>query len=220
MIQSKSDNPIFITGIERSGSSIIARIVNHCGAFSGRTSEMYENLEIGKLLDSYYNLLGFDKKGQNPLPDTMKLIIPTNWRQKVMYILSDEKCEKERIWMFKDSRLCQTWPMWHYAFPNAKWVIVRRRTGDIIDSCMKTGWMVAYSTQDDWLQWIHLHEKLFVEMMNAGVNCRQVWPERMVTGDYKQMEKTIEWLGLDWSDDIIDIITPLMWNSKQNKRKG
>jgi hypothetical protein len=206
------ESPIFITGIERSGSSIVAKIIETCGAFAGMTTGMYENIEVKKLLDNYYTLLGMDIKGQHPLPDTGKLIIPTNWKQKVEDII-----QSENTWMLKGSRLCQTWPVWNYAFPNAKWVIVRRRTPDIIESCLKTGYMTAYKDKEGWLSWVHEHEKLFVEMINVGLNCKQVWPERMATGDYVQIKEIIEWTGLNWDDSIIKIIEPLMWNSKQRK---
>lgn len=205
------NSPIFVTGIERSGSSIIAKILSSCGAFTGNTTEMCENIQIKKLLDSYYELLGADKRGQHPLPDTKKLIIPTNWGQKIKDILTEEP------WMCKGSRLFQTWPVWHYAFPNAKWIIVRRRTPDIIDSCLKTGYMTAYKDKEGWLDWVHEQEKMFVEMIEAGVDCKQVWPERMATEDYGQIKETVEWVGLTWNDELTETIKRMMWNSKQRK---
>ena len=210
-------SPIFITGCERSGSTIIAKIVSHCGAFTGTITEMYENIEVKGLLDRYYDLVGADTRGQYPLPNTKKLIIPTNWKQTVEDILIEEKCNEENLWMLKGSRLCQIWPVWQYAFPNAKWIIVRRRTPDIIGSCLKTGYMRAYKDKEGWLGWVHEHENLFVEMIEAGINCKQVWPERLATGDYTQMKETVEWLGLTWKDDLVKIIEPLMWNSRQRK---
>jgi len=221
MIQDKLNSPIFVTGIERSGNSIVAKIIGSCEVFTGQTTEMCENIEIKKLLDTYYELINADKKGQYPLPDTTKLIIPTNWKQKVNDILSRETYDGSNYWMLKGSRLCQTWPVWNYAFPNAKWIIVRRRPGDIIESCLKTGYMTAYKDKEGWLNWIHEHEKVFVEMIEAGVNCKIVWPERMATGDYQQIFEMLDWLGLSWSDNIIEMVSPLLWNSKQNvKRKG
>ena len=221
MIQNKLNSPIFVTGIERSGNSIVAKIIGSCEVFTGHTTEMMENIEIKKLIDAYYELIDKDKKGQHPLPDTSKLIIPTNWKQKVNDILSGEMYNEDNYWMLKGSRLCQTWPVWHYAFPNAKWIIVRRRPGDIIESCLKTGYMTAYKDREGWLWWIHEHEKLFVEMIEAGVNCKIVWPERMASGDYQQIFEMLDWLGLSWSDNIIEMVSPLLWNSKQNaKRKG
>ena len=209
MTHNKSNSPIFVTGIERSGSSIIARIISHSGAFTGNVSEMYENTEIKELLDRYYELIGADKRGQKPLPDTKKLIMPVNWEKTVKDIMGN------KIWMLKSSRICQTWPLWYQAFPNAKWIIVRRRTGDIINSCMKTGYMKAYSDSNGWLNWIHTHEKLFVNMIKAGMHHKQVWPERMATGDFQQIEEMIDWVGLEWDENLPKIIEPLMWNSHQ-----
>jgi len=219
MTSDKINSPIFVTGVERSGSSIIAMIVSYCGAFTGNVTEMNENIKVKALLDSYYDLLGVDKRGQWPLPDTKKLIIPTNWKQKIEDILSEEKYKDDIPWELKGSRLCQTWPIWHYSFPNAKWIIVRRRPGDVVNSCLKTGYMKAFNDSTGWLDWIHIHEKIFVEMIETGVNCKQVWPERMVYGDYQQIQEMIDWVGLEWNKELVDIIEPLMWKSQQRTEK-
>jgi hypothetical protein len=212
MIQNTVKSPIFITGIERSGSTIIAKIIKHCGAFTGTSTEMLENIEVKGLMDKYYELLGADTRGQYPLPDTKKLIIPTNWKSKTEECLQEWKGEP---WMLKGSRLCQIWPVWHYAFPNAKWIIVRRRTPDIVESCLKTGYMKAYKDKEGWTGWVHEHIKLFNEMIEAGIVCKEVWPERMAMGDYNQIKEVVEWSGLTWDNDVIDMVTPLMWNSLQ-----
>jgi hypothetical protein len=121
------------------------------------------------------------------------------------------------------------WPAWHYAFPNAKWVLVRRRTGDIIQSCEKTAYMRAFKnaanreavgtqTEDEgWRWWVHENEKRFVEMMNEGVNVKVIWPERMVHGDYQQLYDTLDWLGLKWTSDILNFIDPLLWSSRKKE---
>ena len=79
--------------------------------------------------------------------------------------------------------------------------------------------MKAYNDSEGWLSWIHLHEKVFVEMIEAGVNCKQVWPERMVYGDYQQIYEMIDWLGLEWDQELVKIIDPLLWNSKQKEKR-
>lgn len=219
MSQLKAYSPIFVTGIERSGSSLIARIIYHCGAFVGNVTDMYENICIKKLLDELYTTLNVDIKGQNPLPNSKRYNIPDNWRQKVDGVLSHECYTGKQPWMTKGSRIGQTWQTWHVAYPNAKWIIVRRRPNDIIESCLKTGYMTAYKDRAGWLKWIHIHERLFVSMIEAGVNCKQVWPERMVNGDYQQIIEMVEWIGLEWDPKVIEIIDPLLWNSKQKRKE-
>lgn len=215
MVQNKFKTPVFITGIERSGSSIIAKIVGLCGAFTGDVSVMQENIQIKKHVTDYYKSIKMDIRGQYPLPDTNEMLIPSNWKDNIYELIHNEQYTFDQLWMYKESRICQIWPIWNYAFPNAKWIIVRRRTGDIIDSCLKTGYMTAYKNKEGWLDWVHYHEKLFVEMIETGLNCKVVWPERMVDGDYEQMQETIDWLGLEWNDKVAELIEPMLNNSKQ-----
>ena len=130
-------------------------------------------------------------------------------------------------WMVKHSGLTRLWPVWNYAYPDAKWLIVRRRTGDVIQSCIKTGYMRIFKDPvirseflfenegQAWLWWVHEYEKRFVQMIEAGLNCRIIWPERMVTGDYQQIYETIEWLGLKWNNTIPSIIDPLLNKSRE-----
>lgn len=209
--------PIFVTGIERSGSTIIAKIIDKCGAFTGQTTAMMENKELKRLVDVYYV---YDLKlpifGQKPLPNTHQLKIPVEWKEKVEYTL--EKQDYTIPWMYKSNRLAQIWPVWNQAFPDAKWIIVRRRTGDIVQSCLKTGFMNAYQDAEGWKEWIHEHERLFVEMIGAGINYKEVWPERMVTGDYSQINEMLEWLGLEWNDGIVGMVEGLLKNSIVKER--
>jgi hypothetical protein len=227
-----SNKPILVTGVQRSGASIIAKIIALSGGFTGRTSEMIENDHLKFMVGNYYRNIHIDAKTQFPLPNTKELLIPTNWKRQVEIQINMEmdKINKNQSWLFKSSTNCQIWPVWNYAFPNAKWIIVRRRTGDIVSSCMKTAYMIAFkdkvnqkavgvdNEQDGWIWWVHEHEKLFIEMIEAGLNCKIIWPERMVNGDYSQIFEMLEWLGLKRNDSIIKTIDPMLWNSKQKER--
>lgn len=218
----KQNSPIFVTGVERSGSTLIARIISMCGAFTGETTEMWENKKVKVFLNWFYQSNGIDPRGQFPLPTIEEMMIPNKWGHRINDLLREDGYTKDKYWMYKSSRLCQTFPLWNYAYPNAKWIIVRRRTGDIVHSCLRTGFMTAFvseenrskigveTEQDGWLWWIHEHEKLFVQMIEQGLNCKIVWPERMVTADYEQMYEMIEWLGLKWNDNIPSVIAPLL----------
>ena len=209
--------PIFVTGVERSGSSIVARILCICGAFTGEVNNMHENIKMKGMLQEFIQ----ENPNDELIPVTDTLFIPVNWKKKVQSILESDGYS-EGVWMYKDSKLTQTWPIWNYAYPNARWIIVRRRTGDVIQSCVKTGFMrmfkeeenrerVNVSTEEEgWLWWVHQYEKRFVEMIESGVNCKQVWPERMVTGDYHQMYETLEWVGLQWNSKILETIDPML----------
>ena len=214
------NNPILITGVERSGSTLIARILDLCGVWSGYCNNMFENQTIVGFNNELLNLSPIG------LPDVDTLQIPVNWGKSINGVLVAQK-GLGKPWMVKHSGLTRLWPVWNYAYPDAKWLIVRRRTGDVIQSCIKTGYMRIFkdpvirsefffeTEEQAWLWWVHQYEKRFVQMIEAGLNCRIIWPERMVTGDYQQIYETIEWLGLKWNNTIPSIIDPLLNKSRE-----
>jgi hypothetical protein len=220
-------SPIFITGADRSGSTLIARIlqIGNINVFAGETNNMLENIPIRKMMDEF--LMG-DPNNQF-MPDTTQMYIPTDWSQRVKQSMQRQGLNNQS-WMLKGALMTQLWPVWNYAFPNARWIIVRRRTGDIIQSCVKTGYMTLFkntpnqlavgakSEEEGWLWWVHQYEIRFREMIESGVNCKVVWPERMVHGDYQQIYETLEWLNLPWSTDIVNVIDPLLWNTRIKER--
>lgn len=232
-------DPILITGAARSGTSMVAGVINICGAFGGNMSGpnrnnakgMFENARIrNTIVKPFFREIGVDPLGQYPLPDVNNLIVPTNWKARVEDVIKHEGY-KEGPWMYKGAKMCLHWPVWHYAFPNAKWVIVRRPTRDIIRSCTRTGFMRAFMNQRNqkavgvdsaeagWLWWVHQHEARFVEMINEGLNIKIVWPHRMVDGDYSQMMELVDWLGLDWNPEVLNFIEPKLWKARDMKKR-
>lgn len=209
-------NPILVTGAERSGSTLIARILDMCGVWSGDCNRMYENDKLFRFI-----------KRKSPFFPDSKLITPFISLDGLVLNEIKQQDWYGKDWMVKGSKLAQYWPLWYYSFPNAKWIIVRRRTGDIIQSCIKTGYMKLFKNPDNlellgfedeaqgWLWWVHQYEKKFVEMMQSGVNCKVVWPDRMVVGDYDQMKEMVDWLGLKWNDKIPEVFEPLLEKSRR-----
>lgn len=218
------NQPIFITGVERSGSSLIAKIFDICHVYTGAVSTMYEHLGVKILMDNYL----YENRNGELFPDSKYLKIPVTWETSVRRVI-EAGGYKDGPWLCKASRMAQMWPVWHYAFPNARWIIVRRKSPDIIQSCIKTGYMKTFkdpvnlirvkvqTEEEGWLWWIHQYEKKFVEMIEAGVNCKQIWPERMVHGDYQQIYETLEWLGLKWNSKIVETIDPMLNKSRRKE---
>lgn len=228
-------SPILITGAARSGTSMVAGAINLCGAFGGDMSGpnrnnkkgMFENHEIRQsIVKPYLHDIGADKMGQYPLPDINNLWIPRNWAARVREVFRLQGYT-DGPWMYKGAKMCLIWPVWHYAFPDAKWVVVRRRGGDIARSCCRTAFMRAFNRTDvqrkvnakdefsGWVWWVHQHEQRFVEMIEAGLNVTQIWPERMVTGNYEQLYNTLDWLGLKWNSEVLNFIDPKLWKSRR-----
>ena len=235
IMNDKAPSPILITGCARSGTSMIAGAIHLCGAFGGLMSGpnvnnpkgMFENHRIREQVTKpYLRSIGVDPLGQWPLPDLDRLSIPTDWWQRVEQVFMEEGY-KSGPWFYKGAKSCLFWPVWHYAFPDAKWVIVRRHKQDIVASCMKTGFMRAFrgraaqravgadDEQSGWTWWVEQHLARFREMQDAGLNCRIIWPERMVQGDYQPLYETIEWLGLTWNSKVLEFIDPKLWKARQ-----
>jgi len=232
----KMPDPILITGAARSGTSMVAGSVCKCGAFGGNmrgpnknnAKGMYENVRIiNNIVKPYLRKINVDPLGQYPLPDIRSLPIPADLRDRVQNeIIADGYTGGP--WFYKGAKLCLIWPVWHYAFPDAKWIIVRRKPSDIANSCCKTGFMAAFRKSyvrkyvnvenefEGWKWWVRQHHKRFMEMNDVGVNMKFVWPDRMVRGDYRQLYDTIEWLGLKWNEKaVLEFIDPKLWKSRQ-----
>jgi len=188
---------------------------------------MFENAHIrNHIVKPYFeNVLQVDRQGQYPLPDINKMLIPPDWQERVEKVIIDQGY-KDGPWMYKGAKMCLHWKVWHYAFPDAKWIIVRRKPSDIINSCERTGFMNAFSkhhiqravgvknAHDGWLWWVRQHHERFTEMMMEGLNIKAVWPERMVNRNYSQTQEMLDWLGLKWTDEIFDFIEPKLWKAR------
>jgi hypothetical protein len=222
--------PILVTGCPRSGTSMIAGIVSICGGFTGRVDRMWENIKIReRVIKPYFeHQLKKDPAGHYPLPTVEEVFVLEEWfnlnlRGRIKGILLEQGWDWQP-WMYKDSRSLLIWPTWIGEFPDATWVIVRRREEDILNSCVKTGYMrVSFQSNiNDQLEGDHLAEAW--KTMIAGylrsiseVKCSkarifEVWPDKMVKNDFTEIEQMIRSLGLQWKpDQVKEFIQPKLW---------
>lgn len=222
------DDPILITGAARSGTSMVGGVVDMCGVFGGAMSGatqynekgMFENIEIrNNMVKPLLVEVKADPMAQKPLPkesdfDGVSGIV---WRSDILNILKKEGyIEAEGTWFYKGAKMCLMWKLWHRAFPKARWIIVRRRTEDIINSCIRTGFMRAYTGREGWRGWVDVHIQRFEQMKEAGLNVREVYPQEMIDGNFSEMKSIIDWLGLEWKDlKAKDFVTPSLWHAKK-----
>lgn len=214
-----TQTPILITGIPRSGATMIAATINLCGAFGGQMSKrgMYCNDRIREeLVKPYLQLMGGDADAQKEYPQMISDC--PNWKESVNQIMSEEGFHGG-TWMYKDSRIAQMWPVWAQAYPDAKWIIIRRRTGDIIESCLKTKYMHAHPDREGWLSMVHSYEQRFAEIIRQGINYKEIWPERMINNDFKQLYEILDWVGLGWNPKSLNFVESLLWGSKLKRKE-
>lgn len=224
--------PIFITGAARSGTSLCAGIVNICGAWGGKLAGatrynrkgMFENSTIrNEVIKPFLREINCDPLGQNPLPnihslEPLRVGTGSEIRQKVTKIMESQGYPGGP-WFYKGAKMCLMWPLWHEAFPDAQWIIVRRDSEDIVTSCLKTSFMQAFKTRSGWLGWVAEHEKRFEEMCEAKLKVQEVWPQRAVNGDLIQMQIVINNLGLNWNFEAVkQFIEPTLWHRSKKER--
>jgi hypothetical protein len=226
---------ILISGAARSGTSLTTGILFYCGAFGGTLSGptnnnkkgMFENRDIrDTIVKPLLKQEGYDPMGQDPLLDPQKYTDQNRadkLRQQILNVMHDQGIGDDTTFFYKGAKMCLLWPIFHNAFPRAKWIIVRRRDEDIINSCMKTGFMSKHNTVKGWQSWVDVHKKRFIEMKENGLNVREVWPEEMVNGNFTSIMKIVQEMGLTWNKDkILEFITPVLWSNKtvQGKTDG
>ena len=221
--------PILITGCARSGTSMTAGVVNICGAWGGECSGptrynkrgMFENAGIrNNLIKPLLRAMGVDPMGQYPLPDPNHITIQNGnaeqWRNSILRHMRREGLKDDQPWFYKGAKLCLIWPLWHRAFPDAKWIIIRRADEGIINSCLKTSFMHAFDNAEGWQWWVNQHKLRFREMYESHLNMVVTYPAKMIAGDFSEMESVIDWLGLTWDErQVKEFISPDLWHHKE-----
>lgn len=230
----KSEQPILITGCARSGTSMTAGIVHLIGgAFGGELSPpnknnakgMFENQKVrNQLIKPFLKSINCDPLGQFPLPDIEVLKnfadeFCIKWQKRIYEIIKSQGYNNKSAWFYKGAKMCLIWPIWHRAFPNAQWIIVRREAEDITNSCLRTSFMKAYRKKSGWLGWVAEHEKRFEEMADAKLNIQEVWPQRMIAGDFTEIQIVLNNLGLEWDlDEARSFVDPGLWRRWLSRR--
>jgi hypothetical protein len=142
------DKPIVITGMHRSGTSVIAGILNIAGMFIGRPGSImkvnednpkgyFENLKVRAVNEIILEHYGLDWKSTASLPqDWHNSKFAEKLSRKVKFILNREFFGKKK-WGVKDPRFCLTLKFWEKLFPGMLLVVVKRSDREIISSLEK-----------------------------------------------------------------------------------
>jgi hypothetical protein len=184
---------IFVTGCARSGTSLTTKLLKAHGCRLGEVNVLYENTGVRQnVLKPYLRSIGADPLGQKALPDTNMLKPVPGLRKQVAKFLNEPE-----PWAYKDAKLALVWPVWAEAFPEAKWVLVRRDKERIIDSCIRTDFMHSFKERHAWGVWVDEHLKRFAGMV-AALDLIEFWPDQVVHNAHT-WEPVCEFLGLPFN---------------------
>ncbi len=217
------DRPILVTGLPRSGTSLIAGLLGQCGVWLGRTVPggppnprgFFEHIALREgVVKGILRALNCDPLGVARLPPQEGLLPVDNLREMVHQLLRREGYDGSRPWLFKDAKLTLLWPQWVAAFPQARWVIVRRDTEAVIDSCLRTHFMAWHGLdRSQWRAWAESYQTRLQRLTASVPWWREIHPHRLVHGDWRPFLSLAHALGLQASPtQLQDFLLPESWH--------
>jgi len=200
-----------VTGAARSGTSVTTQILAKHGMHTGHVNDLWEGEAVReKVVKRYLREIKADPMGQAPLPALDERRMPKwNLAQEFFHYLGVGKLPTS--YLYKGAKVTLMWWVWHAAFPDAKWIIVRRDRSEIIDSCNRCHFMTKTK---DWGAWVDHHVAFFDQIKSAvgTANYREIWPHQFLSGDTGAIKEAVAWLGMEWNPaHLKDSINPKLF---------
>jgi hypothetical protein len=207
------NDPIIITGVPRSGTSLIAGIFNRCGAFIGKTcgatgwnkKGQFEHEAVRRIIKEGLTIGGFDPRGQINLPPREYTPYIDDLKIRINQIF----CEEGYIsgeWLFKEPKTLLIWRALHKVFPNAHWIITRRPVEGIVKSCHRVGFINKLRTSEEIRTWVGQQLEFIGDLTSCdNANTTEVWSNKIIAGDYTEIENAVTKVGLPFNKDIVKL---------------
>lgn len=218
------DRPIFILGLPRSGTSMIAGALKISGAWAGTTvpgggtanpKGFFEHIVLREhIIKRVLRETGCDPLGVSKLPPTNLRFETPNLENVIREIIKLDGYRFDRPWLYKDVKLTLLWPLFVAAFPSATWVIVRREPRDIVNSCLRTSFMKQHSTDTSYWENFIKEYLLRISLLKAtGARLLEVQSEDVISGKLDGLQSMITQLGLVFDKEaLVDFISPDFWH--------
>lgn len=218
------DAPVFVTGLPRSGTSMVMGLLGLCGLWLGHTVPggkenlrgFFENVILRERVQKEILRQGrFDPFGVQRLPPAAWHPIVKNLREVVGAALAAQQYDGRQIWGFKDAKLTLTWRLWHEHFPQARWIIVRRSNDEIVASCLRTSFMKQHSSDPAfWRQFVADYLERLVALQRVVGWGRVIEAGDVAAARFDALEHLVSELGLGWQrDSARAFVAPEYWNA-------
>ena len=217
--------PILVAGTARSGTSLTAGCLHLCGAWVGETvpgggpenpEGFFENTILRETVVKHLLAReGVCPVGVQNLPELSSLRARPRLAQTVLQTIHKQGYQGKQPWLFKDAKLSLLWPVWVKAFPDARWIIVRRPREQIIRSCLRTGFMRHHSTDPAfWDRWIDAYRERLEALKQSGAWWREINTQQLLDGDFSTLRSIAGETGLEWNEDAVgSFIKPQHWHA-------
>lgn len=190
------------------------------GLFGGKTKAAdrwnprgyFENVAISDLMVRYLR----DNDTQNLGKKFYPLTLPEQYLgfgYNVTAILQEEGWDGRQSVYYKHARLGICWRLWHHYFPNAKWVVVKRDREETISSLMRTEFMDAWQTREEWSVFLDYHLGR-IEELKLKVQYHVFDINRVFDGDEGEVVRLLDYAGGTFSPEVMSCIERKHWNGR------
>ncbi len=218
------DQPIFITGLPRSGTSMVAGLLAQAGIWVGSTIEggpsnpkgFFEHEQIREVvIKGILRSLGCDPLGVGklPPPDLVDEVnfnagsgSPISLRNFIHQTLLKDGYPEGQRWAYKEPKLSLLWRFFHASFPKATWLIVERQTESVIRSCLNTHFMRQHSPDEAFWRELTDAYALRLQQLKEATSTR-VWTlssDRLMTGDTSELKNFFDFADLEFRPELVD----------------
>jgi|TARA_R100000084_G_C4653953_1_gene151591 hypothetical protein len=213
------DKPILIVSPPRSGSSLTSLILTELGLWGGNMKKgdrwnkngYYENIAITSLLIDY--LRENDKeqllKKYNPLTldaDYYKFDLLI---KEILYVESLPYNEK---WFYKNPKIAFCWQLFNKYFPNAQWIIVKRNRNEILNSILRTEFMDAYKSVNEWNNYLDKYE-ILINNIKSNCNYTEFNINNVFDNKISEVKKLCYYLDIEYNEKWRKLINKKEWNN-------
>ena len=165
--------PVFIISAPRSGSSLLSYMLSELGIFTGKCKKAdkwnvngyFENLKITDEVVKYLKKKDVYNLGKKFQPKELGYI-DISFKDKVNDILLNEGIGENKYWLYKNPKTAICWKQFHANFPNAKWIVLTRNKEEHLASLLRTQFMDAYDTEEEWNSFINRYNNYFNNINN------------------------------------------------------
>ena len=192
---------VCMTGAHRSGTSMLARLLHHCGVDLGPERDLmppaadneegfWENLKFVKMNDEILSQFG----GRWDVPPTIDTGTPASRRLARLVTKARTLINSfsgSRAWGWKDPRNCLTLPFWNRVIPALKVVVIVRSPLEVARSLQtRNGVSIAYGLK----LWMAYNERLVRDIEgNQAVITRY---DAFFQQPERELTRILEFLGM------------------------
>ncbi len=226
-MQDYFNKPIFVIGLPRSGTSMIAGSLGICGAWTGSTvpgggpenpKGFFEHSSIREhVTKRILKDLGCDPLGVRKLPPIDLQIEVIGLADIIKSIIEKDGYRHDRPWLLKDAKLTLLWPIYRKAFPEATWLVVRRDEEGFINSCLRTSFMKHHSQDRNFWENLAKEYRFRLDTLkHSGANVLEISSPEIINGNFDQLKEFVFQLGLKYKEDELkDFVSPAYWHGNK-----